>query len=163
MKTIKKRPPRPPAKSLRKRFLYTDVTPEEHEEIQQYCRGKGITVSQFLADLLLKDALESKRKPNDTVTLTPEIQLTPRQQEKLEALTRLHQKKSIGEYILDILQPELELQRIHVPVKTKRLRYYLSEEEHQTLSSHLSASGLSPSDYAAMLALRTVRKERKKS
>ena len=163
MTPSKKRLVRPQAKSVRKRFLYADVTPEEDAEIQEYCRAKHITVSQFLAELVLKDATEAKEKPKKTVTVSPEIKLTPHQQNKLELLARLHEKKSVGEYILDVLQPTLELQRIHVPVQTKRLRYYLSDEEHQILSDHLSASGLSPSDYAAMLAVRVVRKDRKKS
>src|SRR5579864_1718861 len=157
MGTRKKRLVRPQAKSLRKRFLYAEVTPEELDEIKAYCRSKRVSVSQFLSDLLLKDAEESKGKRKGRVVLKPEIELTLQQQDKLEVLARLHHKKSIGEYIFDVLAPQLELQRLHVPVKTRILRYYLSDEEYKTLSDHLSQSGLTPSNYAAMLAIRTIR------
>ena len=162
MRTSKKRLVRPQAKSLRKRFLYADVTTAEHEEIQTYCRSRQLSVSQFMADLLLKDATESKRRRKPKVIVRPEIQLTPRQKDKLELLARLNQKKSIGEYILDVLEPLLELQRLHVPVKTKMLRYYLSHEEHEVVSNHLAESGLSPGSYAAMLVLRAIHKDKKK-
>lgn len=162
MATSKKRLVRPQAKSLRKRFLYADVTEAERQEIQVYCRKKQISVSQFMADLLLKDAVESRRRPKPKVIVAPELELTPQQSDKLELLARLNQKKSVGEYILDLLEPLLELQRLHVPVKTKMLRYYLSDEEHDTLSNHLANTGLSPGSYAAMLALRTIRQDTRK-
>lgn len=162
MRTSKKRLVRPQAKSVRKRFLYADVTDTEHEEIQAYCRSRQLSVSQFMADLLLKDAIQSSSTRNPKVVVRPEIQLTSQQRDKLELLARLHQKKSIGEYILDVLEPQLELQRLHAPAKTKMLRYYLSDEEHERLTSHLAETGLSPGNYAAMLALRTVRQDTKK-
>lgn len=162
MRTSKKRLVRPQAKSLRKRFLYADVTDPEHEEIQAYCRSRQLSVSQFMADLLLKDAAGSRGRRKPKVVVRPEIQLTPQQKDKLELLARLNQKKSIGEYILDVLEPLLELQRLHAPAKTRMLRYYLSDEEHATLSDYLAETGLSPGNYAAMLALRTIRQDTKK-
>jgi hypothetical protein len=155
--------PRPQADSPRERFLWAEVTKAEHDEIQAYCRGNHISVSQFMADLLLKDASKSKAKRKQKVTLRPEIQLTRQQQAKLELLARLHQKKSVGEYILDVLEPELELQRLHAPRKTKMVRYYLSDDEHATVTNHIAESGLSATNYAAMLALRIIRKDTKRS
>ena len=154
--------PRPQAESLRQRFLWADVTEQEHSEIQQYCRRNKTSVSQFMADLLLTDAAKSKSRRKQKVVLRPQIELTTQQNNKLELLARLNQKKSVGEYILDILEPQFELRRVHAPVKTKMLRYYLSDEERQTVTSHIAASGLSATNYAAMLALRAVRKADKK-
>ena len=45
---------RPQAETPRRHFLYTDVTREEQREIQQYCLEHKISVSQFLADLVLE-------------------------------------------------------------------------------------------------------------
>lgn len=157
MRASKKRAVRPQAKSLRQRFLDAEVTLEELTEIKSYCRRKRVSVSQFVADLLLEDADHSEGTRKQRVILKPEIELTPQQHDKLEVLARLHQKKSIGEYILDVLEPQLELQRLHVPVKTKILRFYLSDDEHKRISKHLSETGVSPSSYAAMLTLRAVR------
>lgn len=154
--------PRLQAESLRQRFLWADVTEQEHAEIQEYCRTNQISVSQFMAELLLNDASKPNRKRKQKVLLRPQIELTAQQNNKLELLARLNQKKSVGEYILDVLEPQLELQRLHTPVKTKMLRYYLSEQERQTVINHIASSGLSATNYAALLALRTVRKDRKK-
>lgn len=154
--------PRPHAASLRERFLWADVTDQEHTEIQKYCRRNQISVSQFMAHLMLTDAARPKRKHKQNVVLRPEIELTAQQNNKLELLARLNQKTSIGEYILDILGPQFALQRLHAPAKTKMLRYYLSEEERQTVMNRIAASGLSATNYAAMLALRAVRKPGKK-
>jgi len=158
MKATKTRELRPQAPSLRKRFLYAEVTEQEHQEIQRYCRNKGESVSQFIADLLLAEARKPKGKQNQKVILKPALALTPQQQDKLELLARLHKKKSVGEYILDVLEPELELKRLHVPVRTKLVRYYLSPEEYDLVAKHIATSGLSPSSYAAMVVLRVIRK-----
>jgi hypothetical protein len=40
------------AKTPRLRFVETDVTPEEHGKILDYCLNNKISVSQFLADLI---------------------------------------------------------------------------------------------------------------
>lgn len=153
--------PRPQAESVRQRFLWAEVTQAEHDQIQAYCRRNHISVSQFMADLLLEDAAKSKSRGKQKVILRPEIRLTPQQQSKLELLARRHQKKSIGEYILDVLEPEFELKRLHTPVKTKMVRYYLSDDEHATVTNHIAESGLSATNYAAMLALRVIHKDGK--
>jgi hypothetical protein len=162
MSAPKKRAVRPQAKTLRHRFLYTDVTPQEYEEIREYCRQNRVSVSQFVADLLLRDAAKPKSKRKQKVILKPEITLTPEQVDRLELLTRLHQKETVGEYIQGILEPELELQRLHAPVDTKMLRFYLSDEEHKIVINHIKDSGMSARNYAAMLTLRAIRKTAKK-
>jgi hypothetical protein len=57
------------AQKPRERFLYTDVTPEEHKEIQEYCRERRISVSQFVADLVLKEASKSGGKRDRKIIL----------------------------------------------------------------------------------------------
>jgi hypothetical protein len=146
--------------SPRQRFLWADVTQKEHDEIRAYCRQRGTSVSQFLADLVLRDAVMPPRK-NQQVILRPKIKLTAQQHDKLEVLARLHQKKSVGEFILDVLVPELELQRIHVPVKKKMLRYYLTETQHRVVTDHIASSGLSATNYTTLLALRAIHKDAK--
>jgi len=157
MTARKKRAVRPQAKTLRHRFLYTDVTPEEYDAIRKYCRERGISVSQFVADLLLQDAKKPKPKRHQKVVLKPELKLTPEQIDRLELLARLHQK-DIGEYIQEVLEPELQLQRLHAPVQTRMLRFYLSDEEHGVVMKHIKESGISARNYAAMLTLRAIGK-----
>jgi len=147
---------RPHAETPRHRFLYTDVTMAEHERIQQHCLDRQISVSQFLADLMLEDASQHQAKRTHRVNVQLEFDLAPEELDKLQLLTRLHQKDSIGEFIREILQPYLEIQRLHAPLETTTLRYYLSEEEHKKVKKHVARKGISARNYAAMLALKAL-------
>lgn len=166
--TTRKRPPIRPslgsplqtqAETRRRRFLYTDVTRAEHEQIREFCAARGISVSQFLADLMLQDALRPRRRRKQRLKLRPEINLTPEELDKLQLLTRLHEKESVGEFIREVLRPYLAIQRVHSPVETTSLRYYLSEDEHQTVIQHVARIGVSARNYAALLAIRALSDE----
>ncbi len=153
---------RPRAETPRRRFLYTDVTRQEQEKIHDYCMEKKISVSQFLADVVLEDARKPQSKRKQKVIVRAELELTPEEQEKLELLTRLHQKDSISQFIRELIQPNLEVQRLHAPLETTALRYYLSEEEHETVMKHIANKGIAARNYAVMLALKAIDKPRKK-
>lgn len=153
---------RPQAETPRRHFLFADVTPAEYEEIHQYCMDQQISISQFISDLVLKDAAKPKARRKQKVILKPAIELTLEEQEKLELLTRLYQKGSIGEFIHDVLQPNLRIRRVHTPLKTTSLRFYLSKEEHEKVMKHIATTGISARNYGAILALRAISKERKK-
>ena len=148
------------AKNPRERFLYTNLTEEEYRKISRHCREKHISISQFFADLLLQEASKPKGKANQKFTL--EIELTPEEHEKLEQLTRLHNKESISDFVREVLEPELQVQRLHAPAKTKHVRYYFSDEEHERVTKHMDDLGKSPSNYPAMLALSAIRKGARK-
>jgi hypothetical protein len=150
---------RPDADSPRERFLYTDLTQEEYKKILRYCREKHITMSKFFADLLLKEVSKPQSAPQETVTV--KIDLTAAQHEKLELLTRLHHKESVGDYVRDILEPEFRLQRLHTRGKTKLVRYYLSDDEYEKIMKYMNASGLSVRNHPAILALRAIQKPKK--
>lgn len=145
--------------SVRQRFLYTNLTEDEYRKISRHCRENHISISQFFADLLLKEATKPQGKSHQKLTL--EIQLTPAEHEKLEQLTRLHGKESIVDFVREVLEPELRIQRLHAPAKTKHVRYYFSDEEHEKVTKHMNQLGKSPSNYPAILALRAIRKARK--
>ena len=155
--------PRPQAESRRQRFLYTDVTPAENEKIQQYCQDNEISVSQFLADLMLRDALKPRPRPKEKITLRIDLELTPQQLDRLEMLIRLHEKESITQFVHEIIEPHLSVQRLHVPLETTALRYYLSQEEYERVMTHLVAMGVSARNYAASLALKTIAKQSRAS
>lgn len=150
-------PLRPPAESPRHRFLYTDVTEAEYEKIQQHCQEKQISVSQFLADLMLRDALQRPARRKQKVSVRLEFDLTPEELDKLQLLTRLYQKESIGEFLREILQPYLDTKRLHAPLETTALRYYLSEDEHEKVIKNVNRRGISARNYAAMLALKALK------
>ena len=148
------------SKSPREKFLYTNLTPDEYKKISQYCREKHISISQFFADLLIEEATKSKAKARQKVTL--EIDLTPAEHEKLEQLARLHNKESVSDFVREVLGPELQIQRLHAPTKTKHVRYYFSDDEFEKVTKHMKELGKSPSNYPVTLALRVIRKPGKK-
>jgi hypothetical protein len=150
---------RPQADTPRRHFLYTDVTMAEHAKIQQHCAKRQISVSQFLAEIMLQEALKPRPRRKQKITVQPKLDLTPEHLDKLQLLVRLHQKESIGEFILEILQPYLEMQRLHTPVETSSLRYYLSEQEHAKVIKHVTTLGISARNYAALLAIRAIDNE----
>jgi hypothetical protein len=152
------------AKSSRQRFLYTDVTEAEYEVIREHCRKRGISVSEFMADLMLKEARKGKnRNDQRSVVVQPTLTLTAQEYAKLELLVRLHQKDSPEDYILDLLQPEFELRRVYAPAKVKSLRYYFSDEEHEVVMKHINHIGMTAQTFTAMVVAKAIRKSRKKA
>lgn len=152
---------RPRAETPRRHFLYLDVTKEEQKKIHEYCKQKKVSVSQFLADIVIKDA-KSKPKRKDKITIRAEFEVTPEEQEKLELLLRLHQKDSIGQFVSELLRPTLQVQRLHAPAETAPLRYYLSEEEHEIVTKHMASKGIAARNYGALLAVKAIEKLQKK-
>jgi len=153
---------RPRAEAPRRNFFYVDVTKEEQAKIHQYCLENQISVSQFFADLVLQDAAKPKPKHQKKVMVRAEFELTPDEHEKLELLMRLHQKSSIGQLVRDLIQPSLEVQRVHATLETTPLRYYLSEEEHETVTKHIASKGIAARNYGVVLALKAIDKAHKK-
>ena len=144
----------------RHRFLETDVTSEECEQIVEYCLANRISVSQFLADLILEAAAAAKvRKPAVRID---DLELTAKEYDKLELLVHLHKKNSVAELIRDLLQPHLESQKVHAPSeKARSLRFYLDDREHETVTTYLANRGLTARKYVCYLAIRTIAKSRK--
>ncbi len=153
---------RPRAEGPRRNFQYIEVTKDERKAIRDYCISNKISVSQFLADVVLEDARKPQPNRKQKVIIQAELELTVEEQEKLELLTRMHQKDSVGDFVREVLQRNLEVQRLHAPLETTALRYYLSEEEHQTLTKHMEGKGIAARNFVVMLALKALAKAGKK-
>jgi hypothetical protein len=145
------------AKTARQRFIETDVTEEEHGLILTYCLEHKISVSQFLSDVTLEDASNARAR-KDTVRVTAEFEISAAEYDKLELLVHLHRKQDVGELIHSLLQPHLDLQRIHTSSEMKSVRFYLSDAEHQKVTKHIASHGIPARKYASFLALRRIRK-----
>jgi hypothetical protein len=151
---------RSPANTPRKRFLETDVTEAEHQAILDHCLKRKISMSQFLADLIFEDAEESKGR-KDPVFLRVELTLTAEQFGKLQLLAHLRQKENIQDLIQEVIQPYLDLKRLHAPAQTKFLRFYLSKQEHARVSKHMAGRGLPARKYVSFLAMKKIVGNRK--
>jgi hypothetical protein len=150
------------AKTARLRFVETDVTPEEHSQLVTYCLKHKVSVSEFLADLILQDAVTARTRKG-TVRLNIQVDLPQEEFDKLELLAHLHKKDDISDLIRDLIRPHLELQRIHVPTKTRSVRFYLSDDEHDIVTTHIASRGITARKYVSFLALKVITKARKGS
>lgn len=150
---------RPRAETPRRHFFYVDVTKQEHKRIQEYCIEQKISVSQFLAELMMDDALQSKPKRKQKVIVRAELELTVEEQEKLELLLRMR-NKSLGQFLYELIQPNLEVQRLHTPLEMIPIRCYLSGEEHETITKHVANKGIAVKNYGGLLAIKAIDKAR---
>jgi len=148
------------ANTARLRFLEADVTPEQHSKILEYCLNHKISVSQFLADLILQDAAKARTRKG-TTRIKLHFEVTPEELEKLEMLVHFHQKDNVGELVRELLQPHLALQRIHVSTESKAVRFYLSDDEHEAVTKYIARRGITARKYVAFLALRAIANSRK--
>jgi hypothetical protein len=148
------------AKTARLRFVETDVTPEEHSQILDYCLKHKISVSQFLADLILQDAATAKNRKG-TTRINIQFDLTQEEFDKLELLVHLHKKDNVSDLIRELIRPHLELQRIHVPNETRSVRFYLSDKEHGIVTKHIASRGITARKYVSFLALKAIAEVRK--
>ena len=147
-------------KTARQRFLETDVTAEEHKQIMEYCFDHKISVSQFLSELILADAAAAKSRRNVVRDLN--IEFSVEEYEKLELLVHLHKKQSMGELIRELLQPYLDLQKLHIPnEKTRYLRLYLNDREHEAVTKYMASRGITARKYVSFLALKKIAASRK--
>lgn len=153
---------RPRGKTPRKHFLTVDVTKAEQQAILQHCLANGISLSQFLADLVLEDAAKPQPNPKLKVTVKAEFELTQTEHEKLELLARLYKKDTLNELIYELLVPNLNLERPHAPLETMPLRFYVSKEEHEIITQHIASKGFSASNYAALLAVKAIAQPKKR-
>src|SRR6478672_10560057 len=79
------------AKTARLRFLETDVTPAEYDHIMEHCLKNKVSVSQFLAESILKDA-ETAKTRKGAVRIQPDLEFTSEEYDKLELLAHLQNK-----------------------------------------------------------------------
>lgn len=145
-----------PAKTARQRFLAADVTPAEHDQILEYCLKNKISVSQFLAECILQDAENAKTRKAARIRV--DLEFTAEEYEKLELLLYVRKKSNISELLRDFLQPHLDLRNVHTSGETRPLRFYLSDQEHETVTKYLASRGITARKYVSFLALRAITK-----
>jgi hypothetical protein len=149
---------RPHASEARRHYLWMDFTPAEHDEVYRYCDERSLSMSQFVAELLLEDAKTARHRRNEKVIVNVQLELTTLEADKLDLLVRLY-GKSAGAFIKErFLDRNFKITRVHSEIKPKMFRCYLSEDEHKTILQHIKNLGMSARNYPAILTLRTIRK-----
>lgn len=149
-----------PTKTKRSHFLETDVTPQEHKAILDYCEEHKISVSQLLAELVLRDAAERESRTEPRFVKI-DLKLTSEQFEKLELLAHVRKKESVEDLIQDLIQPHLDMQRLHAPDQTRFLRFYLSDQEHARALRYIADRGVPARKYVSFIAIKKINKERR--
>jgi hypothetical protein len=141
-------------KKGRRKFLYVEATKEEKNRIHYHCVRAKVSFSQFLAEVMLADA--SAPKPTENVKVTMEFEFTPDQYEKLQVVAMLRDKKDVKELTRELLQENLDIQKMHSKRKRNFMRFYLSEDEHAHISSHIATKNIPAGKYATMVVVRAM-------
>lgn len=148
---------RPKAGAPRLNYLVTNVTAEEKRAIDEHCRERGVSVSAFLAELILDDARRPRKGKEKNAEVTVTLRLSPRELEKLSILGRLQQKSMI-DLLHDGLKPSLKRRQTSSDVKWETIRCWLSKSEHKIIKKYLDDNHLAARSYLAYLALKTIKK-----
>lgn len=139
----------------RQHYLEAEVTAQERKQIVQYCVKHKISISEFLAELILKDA--GKANTAKGVVRIRDLHFPVEDYTKLELLAHLNRRNSVGELIRELLQPHIDLRRVFGPNdKAKSLRFYLNDDEHQKVTEYLDKRGVTARKYVAFLALKAI-------
>jgi hypothetical protein len=147
---------RPKVGAPRHKYLVTNVTPAEKHSIDDYCQRRGISVSAFLADLILKDAEKSPKSREKDEEITVTLRLSRQELDKLSILSRLRQM-TMAELLQAGLEPSLSKRQSPSTVQWESLRCWLSKDEHKTIKKYLKKKHLSARTYLALLALKAIK------
>ena len=98
---------RPRGKTPRKHFLTVDVTKAEQQAILNHCLQNKISLSQFLADLILEDVAKLQPGAKQRVLIKAQFKLAQPEYEKLALPAQLH-KTNISDLIHELLMPNLD-------------------------------------------------------
>jgi hypothetical protein len=131
--------------------LLAAVTREDRREIIKYCTARKITVSEFLAEITLREARYKGKRAPRRIT----IDLPYAQHAKIDYLANTR-GATIEECISDFIQPALNKQRAWNAPKEEILRYYLSHEEHKQVLHFMTKHNLSSRHFVGLLAKRHV-------
>jgi hypothetical protein len=138
-------------KSVRIHHLLAAVTREDKREIIKYCTTRKITISEFLAEIALREARYKGKRARRRIT----IDLPYEQHAKIDYLATAR-RITIEECIYEFIQPALDKQRAWKTPKEETLRYYLSEEEHELVTHYMAKHNLSSRHFVGLLAKRYI-------
>lgn len=148
---------RPKAKGPRLNYLVTNVTSEEKRVIDDHCAHRGVSVSSFLADLMLKEVRNAPkvREKGEKVTVT--LRFSQQELDKLNILSRVREM-SMAELLHEGLKPSLGKRQAPSKVEWESVRCWLSRQEHAEITRYLKSRRLSARTYLAHKALKAIGK-----
>lgn len=147
--------PKKKSKLARTRYMITDFTPRQRQQVVAYCKKHGISVAKFLAELALEDARRASEHdlPEQDITFT--IKIPAAKLAKLQIFAQ-RTKKTTENFLRDLVLPALDKQKTSFATETASLRYYLSPDEHRLVIKNLKARRLSARNYISFLALKAI-------
>jgi hypothetical protein len=154
--------PKKKGKTARTRYMMADFMPDEKDEVIHHCTEEGTTISSFLAEVALDDLYHASRNEPAEEELEIKLKIPVKHSAKLQMFAR-RQGKTVNQYMSEIVTPLLAKGQtsFHNP-DIESLRYYLSPEEHRMLKKYFKSNRVSPRTYVAYLALKALRRRRKK-
>src|SRR5215467_8376169 len=154
--------PKKKGKDARTRYMMADFMPDEKDEVIGYCTEERTTISSFLAEVALEDLYRASREEPPEEELEIRLKIPVKHSAKLQMFAR-RQGKTVNQYVSEIVTPLLaKRQTPYRNPEIESLRYYLSPEEHRMLKRYFKSNRVSPRTYVAYLALKALRRRRKK-
>jgi hypothetical protein len=127
------------------------VSREEKRRIIKYCTDHKMTISEFLAALMLREARFTGKSAQREIT----IKLPYQEHAKIEYLANA-QGITVADFLADLVRPAMAKQKAWYTNKQYLLRYYLSNEEHELVIKYLTKHKLSARYFVGLLAVRHV-------
>jgi hypothetical protein len=153
--------PKRKGKAARSRYMMADFSPEERDQIVDYCEREGTTVSSFLGRVALEEVDRSNREGPTQEQLDITLTIPAEHSAKLQMFAH-RQGKSISQYVRELVTPTLEKGKTFFSEDTQSLRYYLSPQQHQLLKKFLKSKNLSARTFVSYLALKELDRRNKK-
>lgn len=117
----------------------------------KYCAARKIAISQFLAEIILREA----RYKGERAVRRVVIDLPYQQHAKVDYLAAAR-GATVEECIYEFIQPALNKQKAWNTARQEMLRYYLSEEEHRQVVHYMAKHNLSSRHFVGLLAKRHI-------
>jgi len=154
--------PKKKGKAARTRYMMADFMPGEKDQVIRYCSEEVTSISSFLAEVALEDFYRATRDEPVEEELDVRLKIPMTQSAKLQMFAR-RQGKTLNQYVSEIMTPLLAKGQtsFHNP-EVESLRYYLSPQEHRMLKKYFKSNRLSARTYVPYLALKALKRRRKK-
>jgi hypothetical protein len=118
-------------------------TPWQPDFLLEHWAKRGISVSQFLAEVAVARAESSlHRKDENTEEITLKLKI-PRDKRTKLAISAQRRGETVEDHVCRLRLPSLEKQKTSFFLQTESLRYYLDDSEHALVMKQLKKRVLS--------------------
>jgi hypothetical protein len=145
--------------STRSHYIQADFTPSEVHAINKHCKAKDISVSAFLADVVLTEIHQSKKEAPRQEEITITLKVTAEEKAKIKMFAH-RRDTTFDEFLEGVVRPTINKARLWFHAETKSLRYYVSPQDHHVITEYFRTKNVSARTYVSYLALEALKKDK---